>query len=391
MKLFTLFFAIVTIWLGVLCPAYAQHDEQQMTYTGQIGKSPVVVELITTDANEVTGRYFYLRYRKDIALTGTQSEGGSFELYENENLTGKQKAPKITLTPTPEGGLSGQWHDDKAKTINVSLLPAIIPVGQKPELTPYQNELSKDNLYDYLRLLNMPLKAENEQEFMGYRIRWWKEPGSGIRMFELLSGYPQEQMAQVNVRLRDRLWREVVDYHGCMLGGLSGSSGQADFNQSVKPTYFSPSVISASVFTDYYCGGAHPDFADSPINLDMKSGKELALEDVIWLGKGKPVYYNEQGGDDANFEAFSGYRSTVFAPWIVEQMRKLHPSQMKKSDECDYSTVEYWSFVNWHFTPKGLYFSPSFPRVARACEYPDWSVLPYEVIKTHAGNFNITD
>ncbi|VEJ53233.1 hypothetical protein [Pragia fontium] len=387
MRLFKLIPLAGAIWLLGIWPAQAEYDVSQ-TYTGQIGTLPIVAEFSVAESGEVTGRYFYHRYRKDIALTGSQLGDGGFKLYENKSIESNKNGPWIKLMPTTEKGFTGQWNDAKGKTLKVTLTIAAVPQENNGNHeTPYLQTLIKENLYDYLRLHNAPLNMENEQQFMGYGFRWLKEPVSGIRMFELTSGYPQDVMIRVNLQLKERLWREVVDYHSCMFGGLLSSAGQADFTQTVKPTYFSSSVISASVFTEFYCGGAHPDFADSPINMDVKTGNQLALEDVLWLGKGEPVYYNQQGNDDTGFEEFSAYRSHVFAPWLVAKLKALYPKQMKASDECDYSTVEYWEFVNWHFTEKGLYFSPSFPRVARSCEYPTWSILPYRDIKAHAGHF----
>lgn len=296
----------------------------------------------------------------------------------------------MTLSQEPGGTLKGEWRGVGGKRLGVSLAPELSLAGDKEE-TPYLQALRRENPYDYQRISASSLVKEREQAFMGYRLQWWREPVSGIRLFSVLSGYPQASLKKINAHLRDRLWKEVVNYHGCLYGGLQTSAGQADFTQTVTPTYFSENVLSAKVFTHFYCGGAHPDFGDFPINLDVKQVRELSLEDVLWLGKGEPVYYDAQGSSNATFSDFSDYRSHILAPWLVKKMSELYPKSMLKNEECDYRTEEYWAFVNWHFTPEGILFSPSFPRVARACEYPEWTVVPYQEIKRHPGRFSPTD
>lgn len=387
MKNLALALAAGCLWLSSLFPAYAD-DEHRVVYTGVIGAQSVVVELLDEDESNVIGRYFYQRYRNDIALSGVREADGSFILHENQQV--EKNSASMTLSPTSDGALRGEWQGVGGKRLAVNLVPERSSTDHKEE-TPYLQALRLENPYDYQRIISSTLVKEREQAFMGYRLQWWKEPVSGIRLFSVLSGYPQVSLKKINAHLRDRLWKEVVNYHGCLYGALQTSVGQADFTQTVTPTYFSENVLSAKVFTHFYCGGAHPDFGDFPINLDVKQVRELSLEDVLWLGKGEPVYYDAQGSSSAIFSDFSDYRSHILAPWLVKRMSELHPKSMLKNEECDYRMEDYWAFVNWHFTPEGILFSPSFPRVARACEYPEWAIIPYREIKRHSGKFSLTD
>ncbi|KFC92765.1 hypothetical protein [Leminorella grimontii] len=375
------------LWLSSFFPAYADGEHRDV-YLGTIGAQSVVVELSVEDEPNVTGRYFYQRYRNDIALSGVRSADGSFTLYENRQVEKNPSA--MTLSPGSDGSLKGEWRGVGGKRLVVNLTPQPQLEGHKDD-TLYLQALRRENPYDYQRIAASSLMKEREQTFMGYRLQWWREPVSGIRLFSVLSGYPQASLKKINAHLRDRLWKEVVNYHSCLYGGLQTSVGQADFTQTVTPTYFSENVLSAKVFTHFYCGGAHPDFGDFPINLDVKQARELSLEDVLWLGKGEPVYYDAQGSSNSTFSDFSDYRSHILAPWLVKKMSELHPKSMLKNEECDYHTQEYWAFVNWHFTSEGILFSPSFPRVARSCEYPEWATIPYREIKRHPGRFSFSD
>jgi len=165
----------------------------------------------------------------------------------------------------------------------------------------------------------------------------------------------------------------------------------------VTPKFMSPDVVSISVFTSYDCGGAHPDFGEAPINLNAKNAETLTLEDVIWVGDGAPFHYlNAEdraltGKNDVDFDTFAQYRDKKWAPWLVKQLTAAYPQQMKKpteesEDDCDYSDPSVWQFPAWYFTQKGLYFDPTFARVMRSCEGPEWSVLPWSAMKGHAGS-----
>jgi hypothetical protein len=57
-----------------------------------------------------------------------------------------------------------------------------------------------------------------------------------------------------------------------------------------------------------------------------------------------------------------------------------------QDDDCSYDDPSLWAYPNWHLTAKGVYFGPSFPRAARACEAnDDWSVLPWAFVRQHPG------
>lgn len=222
---------------------------------------------------------------------------------------------------------------------------------------------------------------------MGHTLQWWVEPDSKVALFEILDGYPDAQLKKINQVLHARQWKEVTSFNACMLGG--GDNG--DFEQTVTPRLMSPKIISISVFTSYDCGGAHPDFGDNPINLDAHTAQALGLEDVVWVGKGKPFHYVDpetsdgSAGASASFDTYSRYRATYLGPWLAEQLRKLYPSSISDGD-CDYSDASVWEFPSWYLTPRGISFTPSFARFARVCEAnDDWSVIPYAITNKHPG------
>ncbi|WP_242673589.1 hypothetical protein [Aquitalea sp. USM4] len=345
---------------------------------GKVGQAAVVMELDIAKDGAVEGRYFYRKHHRDIALTGKQQADGSLQL--GENLQYDEQRNDITLRPQ-NGGWVGEWHGPKAaKPVPVSL--SAYPQAQWPASSDSAlNPVRQRSGYDYARMVDLPLKAGKRERVQGYTLQWWDEPVSKIRLFRVVDGYPQASLQRINQLLAERQWQEVASYFDCQLGGARTAG--ADFEQTVTPRLLGSKLLSVSIFTSYYCGGAHPDFADNPLTLEVASGKPLQLEDLLWAGKGKPQLARKASGERADYQ----YEEKVLAPWLVSTMTRLYPAQTKpgKEDECDYRDPQVWQFVSWYATPQGLTLGPSFARVARACEYPEWSVLPWSVVKQHPG------
>ena len=373
--------APVAALLLMLCST-AHAEDGRRVFTGTLGKMPIVLELNTSNAENISGRYFYQKYRKDLVLSGIKN-GEMLVLDEGEQRYGeKTPRPQIHLNIEPNR-FWGDWSNDEGKTLKIELVEAKLPVMPAGTL-PYLAKLHETEPYEYLRLQGMKLKQGKTETFNGYSLQWWSEPQTKTTLFEVVSGYTAEERQRINQQLMGRLWLEVVGYYGCLAGG-----GVNFYHQTIKPLLMTPSVISVNIGTEYSCGGAYPDQNDVPLNLDAKTGKPLVLEDVLWVGEGKPLHYDELDGESDQspdtFTAFSAYRSNEFAPWLVDQLSKLYPDQMTSDEDCAYSDVEPWRFLSWHFAENGIKLEPSFPHVAASCGYVEWSVLPYNLIKQHPG------
>lgn len=368
----------------------AQADDGRRVFTGTLGKTPIVVELNTQQQDEVTGRYFYEKYHRDLALSGALQDS-TLTLVEGNNRYGDDKPlPTLKLEETADGW-HGEWQSPQGKKLTVQLSEAKLAAPASTTL-PFIATLPASEPYEYLRLQGLKLKATKKEDFMGYTLQWWTEPESKIALFTVESGLPKNDLQRVNQQLLGRLWSEVISYHGCQLQG----GENVEFMQQAQPQLISPAVVSLNISTSYYCGGAHPDFGDSPLNIDVNTGHPLSLEDVLWVGEGKPLLHAERDslGDQPLNEKESAARSTyqreVLVPWLIKQLTALYPEEMKKpaegdEDSCDYTDESIWGYPSWHFTPKGLYLGAYFARVARACDAPEWSILPYSVVKQHPG------
>lgn len=366
----------------------AHAEEGRRVFTGTLGKMPIVLELNTTQQDEVTGRYFYEKYHRDLELSGSLQDS-TLNLVEGNNRYGDDKPlPTLKLKETANGW-QGEWQSPQGKKLPVKLAEAKLPAPTSATL-PFVAALPNDEPYEYLRLQGLKLKPAKKENFMGYDLQWWTEPETKISLFSVESGLSKDDQQRVNQQLLGRLWNEVISYHSCQLRG----GENVEFMQQAEPKMISPAVVSLNISTSYYCGGAHPDFGDSPLNIDVKTGHPLSLEDVLWVGEGKPLLHAERDslGDkplsEAESDARYRYVSKELVPWVIQQFTALYPTEMKKpaqDDDCDFTDESIWGTTPWYFTDKGLYLGAYFARVQRSCDRPDWSILPYSVVKQHPG------
>lgn len=363
-------------------------DDGRRVFTGTLGKMPIVVELDITQQDEVTGRYFYEKYHRDLPLSGAL-QNSTLTLTEGNNRYGNDK-PLSTLELEETGsGWQGEWKSPQGKKLPVKLIEARLTAPTSSTL-PFIAALPYSEPYEYLRLQGLKLKPAKKENFMGYDLQWWTEPETKISLFSVESGLSKDDQQRVNQQLLGRLWNEVISYHGCQLQG----GENVEFMQQVQPKMISPAVVSLNISTSYYCGGAHPDFGDSPLNIDVKTGHPLSLEDVLWVGEGKPLLHAERDslGDEPLSKDESNaryqYVSKELVPWVIKQFTALYPTEMKTptgDDDCNFQDESIWGTSPWYFTEKGLYLGAYFARVQRSCDRPDWSILPYSLVKQHPG------
>lgn len=363
-------------------------DDGRRVFTGTLGKMPIVVELNITQQDEVTGRYFYEKYHRDLPLSGAL-QNSTLTLTEGNNRYGDDK-PLSTLELEETGsGWQGEWKSPQGKKLPVKLIEARLSAPTSSTL-PFIAALPYSEPYEYLRLQGLKLKPAKKENFMGYDLQWWTEPETKISLFSVESGLSKDDQQRVNQQLLGRLWNEVISYHGCQLQG----GENVEFMQQAEPKMISPAVVSLNISTSYYCGGAHPDFGDSPLNIDVKTGHPLSLEDVLWVGEGKPLLHAEREslGDEPLSKDESNaryqYVSKELVPWVIKQFTALYPNEMKTptgDDDCNFQDESIWGTSPWYFTEKGLYLGAYFARVQRSCDRPDWSILPYSLVKQHPG------
>ena len=361
---------VVGLFVGSFFAMQAHADVWQ----GKLGGAPVVMEWNVDDEGEVDGRYFYRQFHSDIALTGKRDAQGTLRLSESP---GHDEA-RADLALRPFGvGWVGEWRGEKTKRA----LPVTLTLLAKPSDSGAEFEEGELSDYNRARLADLRLKPAGKQMFQGYRLAWWIEPVSRIRWFRLESGYPATTMVRLNRVLEKRQWREVVNSFECEAGARG--SGLGEYQQAVIPRLLTSRVMSMSIETSAFCGGAHPDFGDEPLNVDVLSGRPLRLEDVLWLGRGKPQVARDDNGQLKDAE----YENKVLQPWLARTFGKLYPRKMDNEGggKCDYRDPEVWNPFRWYLTSEGVHVGAFFARAQKACDNPAWSLLPWVLVRKHPG------
>ncbi|WP_103075184.1 hypothetical protein [Solilutibacter silvestris] len=370
---------------ALLTCGIAQAKGAGKVWQGTLGPNDIVVEIDTPakGSADLDGRYFYRRHRMDIRLEGNAGIGGSIVLKEGFGGDDAAQASWRMQAPAHDRW-EGEWIGPKGRRLPIrlhGLAAATATTVREPSLATLRGQLGD---YAWLRLSELELQRGKTQQINGVTLQWLHQPDSSIDLFEVTSGYSAAQLQRINATLRKRLWSWVDSYYDCMSGARDGLG---EFETTTTLRHVSPKIISASLSSNFYCGGAHPDFGDSPLNIDPRDGRELDLDDVLWLGPGKPLHAGK--GDDWN-AAWAEYRGKRFAPWVVARFKSLYPAEFKKGDdECSYDDPGVWDFAQWYATPKGIHLSAYFARVARACDDPDWAILPWKLVDAYPGAVRI--
>ena len=345
---------LALIFANIAMPALAADET---IYQGVAGDAPVVMKLSRSGA-EAYGEYFYVRSRFDIDLSGAW-QGQTLAL--TSRLTGD----KIALVRSG-AGFSGTLTTVKGRTLPVTLRTASPPAALPADLP-------KDiDLYGRLKLVGLTLTADRAEVIDGKAIRWYREPKSGLRLFRLEHGYPASAMAAMNRTLAQDQWGQVLAFFGCP--GTADEAG-LELAESDAP-YLGGAYVSYVWRASWSCAGAaHPDFGEEGHTFDARTGRELSLDELLPVG-GKPAPAKDSDG-------WYAYRGEVFAPAVVALLTRHHPAEMarpKSEDDCDYSDPEVWDFPSWTVSAKGLWLGASFARVMRACDSPDWAVIPWSAL-----------
>lgn len=347
--------AILALALAFL--ATSTLADESRTYQGAVGAARIVVELTGSDS-EVAGRYFYETSRLDIDLVGAW-RGQTLHLTSNLN------GDRMSLSPSGTG-FAGALTTAKGRKFPVTLRPASAPANAPADLP---DELGP---YGRLQLAGLTLEAQRVETIGGRTLRWYREPKTGIRLFRLESGYAVPAMAAMNRALARNQWAEVSAFLGCV--GSDGRPG-AEVSEAETP-WLGPAYVSYVWRSSWDCAGAaHPDFGQTGHTFDARTGREVSLDELLPIG---PTPAPPEHSD-----AWLAYRSGVFAPAVVALMKRHHPREMarpKGEDECDYSDPGVWDFPSWGVTEQGLWLGAVFPRVMRACDSPDWAILPWSAL-----------
>ena len=324
-------------------------------YEGKAGTAPIVLELDQGEGAP-SGRYFYRSSRLDIALEGERA---------GDELTLHARSTEDNLTLKRAGsGWTGSLTTVTDKTLPVTLAPATPPAAPAGAPTDL-------GAYERMQLAGLRLEPGTVERKGTRTIRWYSERRSGTRLFRLESGYAPAALARINAALTRTQWDHVRSWFACPAQG--GGAG-IDMDEA-KSVYLDTAFVSYAWQTGWGCAGAaHPDFGTEGVIYDARTGAEVKLDDLLRFGNAPPPA--EQS------DAWYDYRGEVFADGLVTLLKRYHPKEMvaDEAEGCNYDDTEVWHFPSAYLTVDGLFVAAYFPRAARACDAPDWAVIPWDAL-----------
>lgn len=355
----------------LLCSVYAARAQEETSYylQGTIGNYPIAMRISCyEDTNCSDTRYYYKKVLKDIVLEGTKK--GNHFILSTSKYNKEATLETFDLQQQADKSFSGTWISG-GKKLPVKLSPIKIAAINNPYKSV--KGVTKDQLsdpYEYLRLSSLNFIRDSVTKYKGKELVWLHEKGSDVVFFRLGNGFSPLQLQKINPRL------DAVHIENAM-NELSCSSpwgGSIDF--SIDVNYLDDHLLGFNVFASWSCGGAHPDFGGTGYLLELNTGKQFDIDDILAFDASVTTE------DRSGFDKYNKYRSDFFAPKLMALMIKVHGFEKPKSEEdCDYTDSEIWDFPSWQFTEKGIEFTPIFARVMRACE--DSYLIPFDLLKPY--------
>lgn len=350
-------------------------NAQDYLLKGTLGRSTVVMDLIVSGGDaEVT--FFYSTTCSDVTLKGIRTAGG-VAVYSTHRsfLVGKNydTSESIILKQNPDKTWSGTWADKKGKKQPMSLAPLDIATIKHPFADlPIVKQFKAIEPYEFVRSSMLPVERDANPTTKGkFKFKYIRLKGTSVKLLFLTDGLETTMMSKINNMMVNKFIEFACSYCSC-----AASIGAPSYEYSIDHLYISENILSVYVTFQYFCKGEpHADGGEEPINIDMKTGEELELEDVLYLSK---VAVPEPGSPK-----WFIYREKVYVPQLVALLQGLHPKQMAYKEDCDYNPVKRWINPEWYINEKGLYISPVFPREIAPCRNPEWSFVPFKSVSEH--------
>lgn len=368
-------------------PAAAQTIRQEI-YEGTIGKSPIVLEILTYKDGRTTlrsGEYFYTKYRSAIPLkagkaplTFTETDPSCFDTECQDSATLALKGPGETLAGTWQASgkparvavalkrVSARDYTTSLAVKEPSVLPSVLTTEEVLAVSggnPFQQKL-----YDF----DLTNGAETHSGSVGYRTVTHK--GTGVSYIRLTQLPDAAVLKLTNVHLDQRRYDNQMGALDCAAmraenDQIEGFGGYEDIE--VKVAYVTPQILFIEESGSTYCGGAHPNNYWTRMGYDLKTGGALDMNRLLKLYT-KPAGWQEgdELPDTAEFKALQA-KLKPKSPWFVGGA---------DIPECLAEDLGYGYSLS--FNAKGLVFSlTDLPHVMGAC-MGEYYVVPYKDLKS---------
>ncbi|NAT78905.1 hypothetical protein HLB25_05815 [Dickeya dadantii] len=365
-------------------------------YRGTIGNANVVLELKLGDG-PTTGRFFDVQDHKDRSLTawieGMDDE--SLMIVPDSQLGSSisdgelNKRHHMVLRPNKEKQRwQGEWRQPNGQRLPVNLTLISGTDIPNDNAQAMKQGLRDVSLYDYLLWQTRPVEFLGERDMGEYRLAWWQNPQTRVKIFQFVSGYPPETMAALNRTLQQEWWSTMLKQQVCVDNG-------GYLSQQIQITLLSASLVSyinqiyhrdCKVMVRYEDDAPGQGSGDSneqkfwlkPQTLSTRTAKPVALSQLLSIGENKEA-------DEYPSPSFD----SALPKWLYEQLMILHRDELAaRSDTYPAPEPDGWVQVgkNWFATAKGLrfYSNISTDDHIGKITYDSWALLPWSFIKSHS-------
>lgn len=339
------------------------HISKTIYLQGKVGERTLVIKMLCFDESpnrEMS--YFFDDDKQDCFFKG-RIMGNAWRFYsESVANGGMENKQELLIAENKNGSWKGYWLDAAGKKINVNLNPILsIPTSK----FTYFSQMNDLDFYDAYKISKVNLaKAKTEKTLKSVSIDWFLEKESGISFFRFRSLNKKLKTDSLNIALETMHLTLVQNY-------FRFRPDKKELNVSAEILYVTKDLISFKIISKSVLKPQNSFKSQQLVTLDIKSGKQIDLESLVWFGK-----KTDKKPSANDIQNTYEYRKYVFAPKIFSILKTLYPDKMK-SAVCGLNKADTWAVPAYAVTKKGLLlgFFPS-----GNCSILDWAIVPYKVL-----------
>lgn len=340
------------------------HISKTIYLQGKVGERTLVIKMLCYDESPIREmNYFFDNDKKDCFFKG-RIMGNAWRFYSEP--TAANDAPEnkeeLLIAENKNGSWKGYWLDNAGKKINVNLNPIISIPTSKFNYFSQNNDL---DFYDAYKISKVNLvKVKTEKTLKSVSFDWFLEKESGISFFRFRSLNKKLKTDSLNIALETMHLTLVQNY-------FRFRPDRKELNVSTEILYVTKDLISFKIISKSVFKPQNSFKSQQLVTLDIKSGKQIDLESLLWFGK-----KTDKKPSANDIQNTYEYRKYVFAPKIFSILKTLYPDKMK-SAVCGLNKADTWAVPAYAVTKKGLLlgFYPS-----GNCSILDWAIVPYKVL-----------
>jgi len=337
-----MFLTAILIIASVICVS-AQSSAK--VFRGYINGIQIQVSLVR-DGDKLSGSYFYTRVGKELKLSGTIDAEGNFKLTEKDatgKTTGEFSGTWKDEKNSNGAYLEGEWHKPNSQeTLGFSVSEQVIESATAKFTTKNFNEKNKIKRFD----INIE--------------------------YPELSGVNPAIAAKFNLLAKNQAMSGVAEFRKAMMSQTKEDLKYlpAEMNNYMEVSYSiewaTNDIISIEFTNSEFTGGAHPNYALSSLNFDMKTGAEIKLANL--------------------FEPKTNYLKTI-SDFSIAELKSQMGEMTDEEWISNGAGAKAENYTTWNLTRKGLMITFDPYQVAAYAAGSQTVIIPYEKLNGLKPNF----